>query len=467
MHTIPRYWAGTPESLQAFIEGVARALDAGPRADYIDPSEDPQDCPDLYERQGEIGVVSIKGSLTNSDSWMNAFIGAVSYGQIREALIYAANDAGVKAIALDISSGGGAVSGMSDTADLIATIDQKIKPVYAFTDSLMASAAYSLGVSARQITIGKMAESGSIGVLLVHREVSKMMEMEGVTTTVIRSGKWKALGNSSEPLSDLAKETLQAQVDKLNGLFVEHVAACRKKPMAQVESQMGGGRVFIGSDAVDVGLVDALDNFDGFMSSIAGGIDKLRAPPQYGGNSNKNLKGHTLKTALTEQQIAAIAAGAAPTPAASTAPETLPTADAPAQPDAPAAATTPTASANQEVVSLLQGQLATAQAQILSLSVESQATKAAHTALEATAGKLRPIVRAAVGNLRVALGGSASGIESLTDDNLMAEHASLSAQFGKQFPAGGVAAVSSTATAEKSESVDPFRRARLAATRLA
>ena len=75
------------------------------------------------------------------------------------------------------------------TADLIATIDAKVKPVYAFTDSLMASAAYNLGVSARKVVIGKMAEVGSVGVLVVHREASRMLEASGITTTVIRSGK--------------------------------------------------------------------------------------------------------------------------------------------------------------------------------------------------------------------------------------------------------------------------------------
>jgi len=472
MYSPPRHWAGTPETLASHLDAVARVLSSdmqAKRADYFDPEDDRQGPPDLFDMQGEIGVISIKGSLTNSDSWMNAFIGAVSYASIREAMIYAANKDSVKAIVLDIQSGGGNVAGLADTADLIRTIDTKVKPVYAYGDSLIASAAYRLGVSARSLTIGRETEAGSIGVVMVAKEISKLMEMEGVTATVIRSGKWKMLGNSMEPLSDLAKATLQEQVDQLNFLFVEYVAACRKKSMAQVESQMGGGRIFIGQSAMDVGLVDGVSNFDAFMSSITPGIDFPQKLPQYGGNSNKNLKGHTLKTALTEQQIAAIAAGAAPAPADAATTEVIPepTAGATAEPEVPAAAATPTASANTEVVSMLQGQLATAQAQVLSLSVEAQAIKASHTALEATAEKLRPIVRAAVGNLRVALGGSSAGIESLTDDNLMAEHANLSAQFSKQFPAGGVAAVSSTATAEKSETFDPVRRARLAATRLA
>jgi len=456
MFSIPKYWAGTPESLHAYIEAVSKVLESdaiGKQADYIDPSEDPKDCPPLYQRQGQIGVVTIKGSLTNSDSWMNAYIGAVSYGQIREALIFAANDSEAKAIVLDIDSGGGAVAGMSDTADLVSTIDSKIKPVYAFSDSLMASAAYSLGVSARELTISKMAEVGSVGVLLVHREMSKMMEEAGVTTTVLRSGKWKALGNSMEPLSDSAKEVLQAQVDKLAGLFTDHVAACRKKSSAQVESTMGAGRVFIGSDAVDVGLVDAVANFDTFMAEKHRGIAFSGEMGQYPANSNKNLKGQASKTAITSQ------------PPAANAPA-LEAAETEVAIEASHALEAPTA-ADSAVVALLQTQLATAQAQVLQLSVDLQTTKNSLASAEANAEKFRPVVRGSLSTMRIALGGAAAGIESLTDDNLMAEHANLSAQFNAKFPTGGVAAVSSSASSGSSSDdvADPLRQARLAATR--
>lgn len=451
MFNIPKYWAGTPESLQAYLDTLAKLMESelpAKRADYLDPDDDPEGPPELLEMQGDIAVISIKGSLTNSDSWINKYIGAVSYASIRAALIWAVNNDGVKAIALDIQSGGGAVSGLADTADLIKTIDSKVKPVYAYGDSLIASAAYRLGISARSLQIGRETEAGSIGVVMVHREMTKMMENDGVTATVIRSGKWKMLGNPYEKLSELAESTMQEQVDQLNALFVEYVASCLDKTSAQVEAQMGQGRIFIGQSAVDVGLVSGTTNFDSFMSEITRGIAFSETRPQYGAILTK---GASVATALTDQQIADAAAKAAAVP------------DVPA---APAASTEQVApAANPDVVALLQGQLAAAQAQVLALSVETQTLKTANAALEAQSEKLRPAVRAAVSNLRVAMGGSATGVEALNDEGLMAEHANLSAQFTSKFPAGGVAAVSSTASAEKDVVEDPLRRARLAATR--
>jgi len=449
MHPLDiKFWAGSQESLHNYVSAVVYLMEQAPEksADYLDP-EDKQGCPDLYQRQGEVGVISIKGSLTNSDSWMNAYTGAVSYSQIREALIHAANDTGAKAVVLDIYSGGGAVAGCSDTAALIQTIDAKVKPIHAFSDGGVMSAAYWLGCSARDLTIGNTCEAGSIGVLAVHKEMSKMLADEGITATVIRSGKFKALGSPYESLSDTAKEVLQAQVDKLAGMFTEHVAGCRKKTAAQVESTMGAGRVFIGSDAVDVGLVDAVSNFDTFMSNVVKGIAISEKSPQYPQHS---LKGPQVAKALTDQKIAEL---------------TTATAD-------PVEATgtielVAGAAADPAVVSLLQTQLATAQAQVLQLSIDLQTTRTTLAAAEANAEKFRPVVRGSLGTMRVALGGALAGIESLTDDNLMAEHANLAAQFSAKFPTGGVAAVSSSASSGSSsdDAVDPLRRARLAATR--
>lgn len=478
-----RFWAGTESSLLAYVELVTRLM-ADPavmaKADVYSPQAQEPRAPRLFSKQGDIGVITIAGSLNNSDSWMNAYLNMTGYPEIRDAMIYAAGQEGVKSIALDIKSGGGAVSGVSDTADLISMIDARVKPVYAYSDGMIASAAYWIGAAARTLDIGKTTEAGSIGVLVVHQEQSKMLADMGITVNVIRSGKFKALGNSAEPLSDLAKETIQAQVDQLNGMFVAHVAQARGKTAAIVEAQMGQGRMFIGQDAVDIGLVDAVSNFDAFMSKVQGGIDSQKNLSKYGANS---AKGITLKNALTEQQIAAMAAGAIGAPAATVVltPEqtAAAVAEAAASAEAAAAAASEAATAaaaaaeaakavaNPDVVTLLQTQLATAQAQVLSLSIELQGAKTQGEANSAAAEKMRPIVRASVGNLRVALGGTAAGVEALADEGLMAEHANLAAQFTTKFKAGGVAAVSSTAAAEDAvdEVGEAQRQARLSAVR--
>jgi signal peptide peptidase SppA len=421
----------------------------------------------------------------NSDSWINQYLGRTGYPEIREALIHAASDHSVKTIVLDVKSGGGMVAGLPDTAALIGMIDAKVKPIHTYSDSIMASAAYWLGSSARSVSVGQLAEVGSIGVLVVHQEMSKMLEEAGITTTVIRSGKYKALGLPQEKLSALGQEVIQAQVDQMDQMFVAHVAKSRGKSEAEVQKNMAQGRVFIGQSAVDAGLVDSITNFDALISKLQAGIDKKtggidlqKSRIQYAANINQ---GATVPNALTEQAIAQILAGAATAAATAETPAEAKPEDQTAAPAAetPAAETTETGAAAQDekatepakadaVVTLLQSQLSSAQAQVVALSVELQAAKVAADTAQANAGKMLPIVRAAVSNLRVAMGGTAAGVESLNEDGLLAEHANLQAQFVTKFKAGGVAAVSSNAAAEiVSKNVqDPVRSARLAATRI-
>lgn len=475
-----RFWCGTEESLAAFVAENKHFLATNPVqpvAAAYDPNASDQPIPRLLSMQGNVAVVSVQGSLVNSSSWVNEYYGRSGYPEIRDALISAASNPDVKAIVLDIKSGGGSVSGVSDVSDLISTIDNQVKPVYAYSDGMIASAAYWIGCSARSLDIGMVTEAGSIGVLVVHQENSKMLEDAGIKTTVIRSGKFKALGGSAEPLSKLAEETIQAQVDQLNGMFVGHVAQQRGTTDAAVEQKMGQGRVFIGQDAVDVGLADAVSNFDTFMSKVQGGIALQSQQSKYGGN---NPRGTPLKNALTTLQIAALAAGGAvaslatPETDAVLAAEKTATdavaaakvlADA-AEAAAEAAATKPVADSG--VVALLQGQLAQAQAQVVSVSVELQASKTAAEASTSQAEKMRPVVRASVSNLRVALGGTSAGVDGLADDALMAEYANLSAQFGAKFKVGGVAAVSSKAAEQKDDGgSSELHQARIRATRSA
>lgn len=465
-----RMWAGTEEALAAYLLTLKRISADGAmgkaRADIYGDGQPPDRPPRLFSKQGDVGVITIAGSLNNSDSWINEYYGMTGYPEIRQALVYAANQESVKAIVLDIKSGGGAVSGCSDTGDLIKTIDTKVKAVHTFSDGMIASAAYWLGVSARDVTIGKVTEAGSIGVLVMHQEMSKMLAEAGITVNVIRSGKWKALGNSMEPLGELGKETIQAQVDQINEMFVGHVADCLGTTANLVESRMGQGRVFIGQDAVDVGLANSIANFDTFMSGVQGEIDLQKQQPKYGANLPK---GSQVKNALTQQQIAELAAGALTAEAASTAVTAAAAEAAAAAPGTEAApAEAAPAAADAGVVALLQGQLAAAQGQVLQLNTQLEVQRTASVAVTAAADKMRPVVRAAVGNLRVALGGVSAGVDALDDAGLLAEHANLAAQFDKKFKAGGVAAVSSLASAGEEGKADvdePRRQARLAATR--
>lgn len=479
-----KFWSGSEDSLHAYLAAVKQMVEAGVtepvKAAGIndDDDEDENDrVPRLFSKQGDIGVITIAGPLNNTDSWRNEYLGATGYPEIRAALVHAAKQEDVKAIVLDIKSGGGAVSGVTDAADLVAMIDTKVKPVHAYSDGMIASAAYWLGSSARTVSIGKVTEAGSLGVLTVHQDLSKMFSEMGVNITVLRAGKYKALGNSYEPLGDAARKEIQGQLDQMYTMFLQHVADARGVSYEVADERMGQGRVFVGQAAVDVGLADSVTSFDALLSKIQGGIDAANSSPKYGPSFSK---GTFVKSALTEQQIAALALGGSGTDdeskaaadkaaADKAAADLAAQAEATAKAEADAAAAEAGASATLKAqVDLLQSQMGQMQGQLLDAQVKLRDAEAALAPATACLEKMRPVVRQSVANLRVALGGSAAGVDALNDEALLAEQSGLAEQFKSKFKAGGVAAVSQGEPAEKvgdEQGLDSVRQARIRATR--
>ncbi len=270
-------WAGTEASLHSVLARMAN-LEArvNPEAAgyVVNSTKDAEKLPYLFSLQGSIGMVSIKGGMTNSTSYWDAYDKAATYQAISDAMIHAANDPAVKAILIDIDSGGGAVSGMNDTADLIRTINDGVKPVVAFTSGSMFSAAYCLGCSAGQVFASKAAGAGSIGVIGTHMDLSKMYAEQGITVTVIRGGKYKALANRFEPLTDAARAQVQEGIDAAYGVFVDHVASMRGVSYVVADTTMAQGKEFWGQAAQVAGLVDGITTFDAVVNALQQSVDK-------------------------------------------------------------------------------------------------------------------------------------------------------------------------------------------------
>jgi len=177
---------------------------------------------------------------------------------------------------LRIDSPGGVVNGVEETGDLIFNSRGK-KPIVAYNDGQMMSAAYWLGSSADEIVSGKTAGAGSIGVLMVHEDWSRWNEKFGINITYLTAGKYKALGNPDQPLTELAKETFQMELDYLYSIFVDTVARNRDVEESDVLANMADGRVFIGQLAVDAGLIDKIGDFKSAVSmaqDMAGAASK-------------------------------------------------------------------------------------------------------------------------------------------------------------------------------------------------
>lgn len=458
-------WAGTPASLdiaRAFYARLAaeEAISAMKAGTVMDPNRTEKPVPYKFSLHGNVAVISIRGSLVNNDSpWLRYYEGVTGYPAIREALIYAVHHADVKGILLDIESGGGAVSGVEDTHNLVAQVG-KVKPVWAFSGGSMCSAAYWFGCAAKKVFTARTTIMGSIGIINTHIEYSKALEKEGVGVTQTRSGKYKALASPYEPLSDAAKAKIKDQVDHLYGVFIDQVADARGVSKDLADEKMGQGREFIGDQSVSVGLADAVTTFDQVMSRFAATLDKSPNPTQ--NVTHSPIRNTNMRTALTEQQIAALtAAGMPPQPEATNTP--------PAAAVTPPAAA-PAAAAAPDALTVLTDQLAAKDKTILDANVELTTLRAQVAAQTTLVTALAAVVGGSVETMAVALGQSKPDLTASTPDQVLAQFNALKPTFEKTFPVGGVAvptAVDAAKGAAKGAAGDKGKRTGIAPLELA
>lgn len=217
----------------------------------------------VLKRYGNTGVISVRGSLTGNFQWWHDKFGVTSYEAINDALLICLRDSGITQIVLDISSGGGQVRLLSTVSDRIKQVNA-VKPVFAHTDSSAFSAAYWIACSARKVTASQMAEVGSIGTLMVIPVFKKSYEENGVDIYVFRSGKFKAIGNGYEELSDEDKNYLQEGLDKANQFFLNHVSS-RRNLMVSEKDMWAEGKTFYAEEAKSVGLIDAVTTLDAYI----------------------------------------------------------------------------------------------------------------------------------------------------------------------------------------------------------
>jgi signal peptide peptidase SppA len=210
--------------------------------------------------------IPIQGILTNDGP---AYFGS-NYQTISDAVERAAADPDVKRIVLSVDSPGGDVVGLPEAGAVIAAA-AKVKPVSAIVEGASASAAYWLTSQASDITLTPSGEVGSVGVRMMHIDVSKALDNDGVKITELHSGDFKTEWSPYSPLSDGAKADMQTRLDAMHNDFLKAVATGRqgRATPAMVKARFGEGRMHSAKDALAGGLVDKVQPSREFYRSLA------------------------------------------------------------------------------------------------------------------------------------------------------------------------------------------------------
>jgi signal peptide peptidase SppA len=244
-------WAIQP----AYLSGALASIKSGtwqPRAESEGYEAEQGPPKPAYRVTPEgIAVVDIRGGMMKG--W-SKYAECDTLG-VRSAVRAATADARARGILLVVDSPGGGVPGTQELADDVMAARQA-KPVHAFIDDMGASAAYWVASQAERVTVNALGEVGSIGVYAVLVDESEAAEMAGVKVHVVSTGGHKGAGVAGTPITEATLTDTQRIVDQVNEAF--HAAILRGRPSLDV-SKVATGQVWIGAEAVGLGLVDAVE----------------------------------------------------------------------------------------------------------------------------------------------------------------------------------------------------------------
>jgi signal peptide peptidase SppA len=213
-----------------------------------------------------IAILPIHGSLVRRTLGMEAESGLLSYQAIQVGLAAALADPNVAGILLDVDSPGGEAGGVFDLADQIAAA-ARVKPIWAIANESAFSAAYALASAASRLVVTRTAGIGSVGVIAMHIDQSGLDAKAGLQYTPIVAGAHKNDLSPHSAITDEARAMLQAEVDRLYGLFVDTVASHGRLSADALRATEAG--LYFGDAAVAAGLADAVATFDDTLAEMA------------------------------------------------------------------------------------------------------------------------------------------------------------------------------------------------------
>jgi protease-4 len=207
-----------------------------------------------------VALVRVSGIITGGEgggSPLGGGGGAASEAIIK-ALDAAADDGDVKAIVVRINSPGGSPAGSQEVYDEIRRLKrEKKKPIVVSMGDVAASGGYFIASAADRIFANGSTMTASIGVIMEYPVLAGLFQKYGVNMTVIKSGKFKDIGNIGRQLTPEERVLLQTLIMDVYGQFVTAVVNGRKLPRAQV-LKIADGRVMSGAQALKYKLVDEI-----------------------------------------------------------------------------------------------------------------------------------------------------------------------------------------------------------------
>lgn len=237
------------------------------RADALDTEYGPADTDTSQEQS--IACVSICGPLEHHSSWMFD-----NYDDIVARVECALADEDTSAVVMVIDSPGGDAAGTTEAhkriRELRALYD---KPIYAYANEAMCSAAYAIGSAADEIWGPETGVIGSVGVICPLIDTTEANKKAGIKVKLMTSGARKADSHSDREMTDAVINNVQRHIDQMAKGFWKIVASARGMSVKAVRDLEAN--TFIGQNAVDAGLADGVAGWYEFIEYVQSAVDEV------------------------------------------------------------------------------------------------------------------------------------------------------------------------------------------------
>jgi protease-4 len=170
------------------------------------------------------------------------------------------NDSSIQGVIMRIDSPGGDAVASDEILHEVKNLSKK-KPLVISMSDLAASGGYYVSVTGDPIIAYPNTLTGSIGVIFARFSLHGLYDKIGLDKQLLTRGRYADIDSDYVPLSDAEREKLTGQIDAFYRAFVSRVADGRKKPFDQIEP-LAQGRVWVGAQAKQNGLVDQLGGLD-------------------------------------------------------------------------------------------------------------------------------------------------------------------------------------------------------------
>lgn len=216
-------------------------------------------------RRPYVAVVAVKGAISESGTPTGRRASVV--GALRKAR----QDRRALGVLLWVDSPGGSAEASDLIHREVVRLKEK-KPVVAYFGEVAASGGYYVAAHADSIVAQPLTITGSIGVVSARLLARELLDRVGIRTEVLRTGPYADLYSPHRSLTEDEREILNRELDAFYDAFVSLVAEGRGRAFDEIEP-LARGRIWLGSDAHRIGLVDGLGGMDAALRALKDRID--------------------------------------------------------------------------------------------------------------------------------------------------------------------------------------------------